>query len=779
MNKHQHWLRDSALLIVAAGFVLFLHGAIPFLAIPTLGQAIWTTGFSESFANGPWYNIYAHDFGIPKPAAIAFGLAGAWPISLLIRFGLHASDAYTTVFAFWLLVAFYGAYKICRHFDATRPIALIGAVVWMSMPIIWQHAGYSMLSLGIGLLPFYFLASVNIFWDKTGKNKITLPAVLFYSLTTIVAVFMDGYSFMMFATGASIFLAYAFISRPEARKSLLTIALPVHIASFALAYVLFSAYIGKSNFNTAPIDFFRGWGLDLSFAMFPTQGVHWLPDLLGLSLKRSNVTYFGDASVWATTFSLPIILAGLIAWWRVKKNVKLATGALLVATFGFYMALGPSLKIDSTKPESLQLSHPREQSVMMPADLAIMPTGNAWISENLPGFNIMRASYRWLALGVFAFWMLVMIWVTRTEGKDRIISAVILIALITLNLPSLPKKWQKALDARMMFHQIDNSLITELRQQIKKGEVVAFLPWGNDFIVNYLAPKAGFQTFNIGGDKNLYEAQMKWPPEMLLLGEELKLEKASSLAKMLINGSADVISIPYFHTLWSLSAWPCADETTITKITEEQIEELRRLPGFVCPSQRKIELSPIIKHLASLPYLEVKDSNLFASIRLRSNYMGHEKRKALMATLISKVHYPIIVGSKLEGSAFIFGEGWHTIEANHVWSQAKARLTLPIPKDCMSRQCTAVLKFIVFGANQDRPVVVNFNTDLMNEHWSEEFKSTAESNNQISIPLDSAKKSQEINISVPNATSPQALAGSPDHRVLGIGLQRIELSIEP
>src|SRR3546814_5692185 len=94
------------------------------------------------------------------------------------------------------------------------------------------------------------------------------------------------------------------------------------------------------------------------------------------------------------------------------------------------MALGPSLKINSTKPVALQLSHPQEESAFMLPEYALLPTGNAWISETVPGFNIMRASYRWSALGIFAFWLLVMIWGSHTIKKTRYLWLLALLLLI-------------------------------------------------------------------------------------------------------------------------------------------------------------------------------------------------------------------------------------------------------------------------------------------------------------------------------------------------------------
>ena len=58
--------------VLALAFTLLLHGAVPFWGTPTLGQAVWTTGFSHSFVNHGLLP-YAYDFGAPARAFFAFG----------------------------------------------------------------------------------------------------------------------------------------------------------------------------------------------------------------------------------------------------------------------------------------------------------------------------------------------------------------------------------------------------------------------------------------------------------------------------------------------------------------------------------------------------------------------------------------------------------------------------------------------------------------------------------------------------------------------------------
>ena len=773
--QYKTWKPEEIIFALCAfAVVLYVHGAIPFLMLPTLGQAVWATGFSQSMANGSLFDFYAHDFGIPKPAAIAFGLAGAWPASLLIRIGMHAADAYAAMAAFWLGLAMFSAYRIARWFDGTRLIALALAIVWMTMPIIWTHADFSMLSLGIALLSFYFLAAFKLFLFDVDLSKISSASIARYAIAVVVSVFMDGYTFMMFAAGSSMLLLYILLTRVGARSKILKVALPVHVASFTLAYALYSFYIGKSNFEAHQLDFFRGWGLDLSFLAIPTKGILWLPDVLDISVTRSDELYFGDGSVWTTTFALPILILGFFSWLRIKRATTISTGILLVSVFGFYMALGPSLKINSVKPEDLQSSQPRQLSALMASKYAVAPTGNAWISENLPGFNIMRASYRWSALGIFALWLLIVIGISRAGKKEVRVWLVLLTLLLLLNLPNPEKKWRGGIDNRLMFQQIDQELVEAFHQNIRPNETVVFLPWGNDFIANYLAPKAGFRTFNIGGDKNLSAAQSWWPRRMLPLGGEIDVDKATSAMKLLIDGSADVIVLPYFHMLWSAHLWPCIDKTN-AGLTDKEQNNLRNIPGFLCPSERKSELEPVIAALRALPYVEVTEADLFTTVRLRAKFVGQANRLALLSSLVGSMRYPVSIGPGFAEAPYVLLDGWHALEADHVWSTSAASLLLPIPKYCEAEKCRFKIIFWVFGASSVRPLDVFFKSAEPAWHWSEEITAVSGDPIALNVPLVGGSGLRRINLSIPDATSPQHLIGSPDSRTLGISLQRVEV----
>lgn len=134
---------------------LIINNVIPFLSLPTMGQALWAMGYAKSLSNEGFFNLYAYDIGFPHPAAIAFGLSAVLPLSWLIKFGILPEAAYSLVFALYIGLAFLGCYKISRLFHASQNIASIFSLLWLITPVIGRHSGYSMLMLGIALIPFY------------------------------------------------------------------------------------------------------------------------------------------------------------------------------------------------------------------------------------------------------------------------------------------------------------------------------------------------------------------------------------------------------------------------------------------------------------------------------------------------------------------------------------------------------------------------------------------------------------------------------------------------
>lgn len=585
-------------------FVWFLHGAVPFLGMPTLGQAVWTMGFSQSFINESIFSIHALNIGAPEPAAIAFGLAGAWPAAIFLKLGLHPADAYSSMVALWLTIAFLSAFGIGQYFSVRPMFSLLGAVSWMTMPVIWGHAGYSMVSIGIALLPFYFLIALQTFMPKSralvlGKFE-SVTWIFFYLAVCLISIFMDGYSFMMFAVGSTLLIIWFLVFEAESRKRLISFSFPVHCFTLGFAYLSYVLYIGKTQFEASPIDFFRGWGADVSFLLIPTRSVHWFADFIGWSVPRSEDIFFGDASVWLTSFSIPIILGSVWASLYISGKKGIKFGFILVAMVGFYMALGPSLKVYSVKPAGVNVGQ------MMAAKYAVAPTGSAVFSKNLPGFKNMRASYRWGALGVFGAWALLVLAMSKENKRKNVaIAAVIVSLVVVLNLPNIPQKYKNHVKNRDMFLRLDSELIADMKQVVSPREKIAFLPWRNDFLVNYVASRLDVVTFNIGGDKNLAEARLHWPKTMCQFPmATVDDDFANRLMLLLSQNEVDVVILPFIDMLWAAHRWPY-------------------------PIELRNQLSQAVAQLVSSGFVDVEAREYYSVVRLKPGFSSLARKGTL------------------------------------------------------------------------------------------------------------------------------------------------------
>lgn len=541
----------GALLFVV---VLVLHGAVPGLLMPTNGQAAWILGFAESFRQTGLFSIYAPHIGAPEPAAIAFGLPGAILASIFLRLGIAPDIAYTLGMACWLFLAYWCGFRLALRFGCKPLVSLFLAFLWLITPVIIYHHGYSMLAVGIALLSAYFYAAfclVEASLSQTPLWKFYLTFIA-YVFAAVLAVFMDGYSFMMFAVGASGWLGWLYISQPTARRKLLRCALPVHGIAMALAFFLYTSYVGTTDFGRSSLGAFRGWGVDVAFWVWPGHGQHWLPDLLGLSeVRRAGPHqgwWFGDDSVWWTTFALPLFLAALIAYLVYRPKHSLLGGFLLVALFAAYMALGPSLKVHSERTETGGGS-------WMPAEEAVAPTGNALLSIYLPGFKSMRAAYRWSALLFFMLWLVLVVSLAKSKRQWVVLSGLLVVGVFYLPHPDkLIEKKRKNVD---IFASMEREFVDPLMADTTKGEKAVFLPWGNDFLISYVAPATGLVAFNIGGDKNVAMAKKHWPELLKPITRFRTLDSFDTeIVGILSNGIADVVVLPKVNMLWAPYNWP-------------------------------------------------------------------------------------------------------------------------------------------------------------------------------------------------------------------------------
>jgi hypothetical protein len=595
--------------IVLVALVAAVYGSIPFYSAPMIGQLMWVSSFAQSFANDGWLSIFAHNFGYPRPASMAFGLPGALVEGVLLQVApLHATDAYSFMTIAYLALAAWGAIRFAEQLGLRYRAGLLAAAVWLTMPMIWAHAGYSMLSIGIALLPFYLGQSLRVLRTDGARISALVATTAAFAATAILSVFMDGYTFVMFALATAVFLAYDAISNRSKLRRVMLVSLPICTFGFAIAYVLYSSFLGFTATPPEPLDFFRGWGVDVTMLIFPTKGLFWFWDHAGLGLDRNDAFYYGDPSVWTTTFSLLVGLFGCVGLY-VARRQKFAYAFFVIAIIGLYFALGPSLKIHSLRPHAAIVAG--QFSPLMPAANAIMPTGSGFFSEHVPGFKNMRASYRWMALGLVGLWALFAMLIGELDRRGRAGIALALVALtIVSNLPkhgvtapaSVVNPPVERLKLRAPHHwresllNIDETIAASFKQRIPPGSVVAFFPQSNDFLAGYLAAEANVKAYNAGGDKNVEIARSAWPVNIRTLFASFPEHLGPSIEQTLAAHDANYVVLSFVDLLWDAHEWP---------------------PTPASVEAAKVRFSAVLQRLQADPKFVVTRDQYFATVSLR------------------------------------------------------------------------------------------------------------------------------------------------------------------
>lgn len=709
--------------------VLLVNGAVPGLMAPTTAQLFWSTGFSQSFANGG-LSIFAQNFGLPEPAAMAFGLAGAFPVAVLIKIGIHPIEAYTTVFALWLTVAFVGAYWLAKQLGGSSFVSLCCAAIWGTMPVIGQHQAFGMVALGMALLPFYVAVSYRL---MRGEKAGTRIATLFIA-ACVVAVFMDGYTYMMFAVATGFIALATLIERwGDCRKDTF-IRLAVVAAGFAASYLLYIAYLGKSGFEAAELDFFRGWAASIEFLFVATKGLLLIPDLIGISDKRLPDEYFGDPSTYISTFALPI--AAVAAICLLARAGKLSDRVIfaLIALFGFYMCLGPSVKFLTYRSEGM--------SQLMPADLSRGGTGSAWFSEHLPGFKNMRASYRWVALGIFGSWAILALAATQRDLRKVIVPCMIAAAIF--NIPTIASLTQPT-KFRQMAYAIDRD-VEQMRPFFKPGEKVAMLPYRNDFLANYIAARLNIETYNIGGDKNLVEASEHWPVTMQRFSQGIIDDQyPRNVAAILESADADAVMLPYFDLLEAAHKWPY-------------------------PKDYEGQMRAIAAAVDADPRIVATYAEQFAVLRLSYGLkgLGDTAREPLKID-----RSEVLVSSSTTDQNTFAGVGWYPLEPTGIWSRGSSELIINV-KDASDHLSGIQLTFTPYTPQPDDKMTVTV-LDHGNLVVEKEFTGQTP-NASLLVALSPEMIDEKGNIRLHIEASPlhsPADNGSADARRLGIMLHSV------
>src|SRR5262249_54050798 len=134
------------------------------------------------------------------------------------------------------------------------------------------------------------------------------------------------------------------------------------------------------------VDVFRAFGLDVWTLVAP-QPTLWWTSWIGWDVKVPKL--YGDGSNITGNYA-GFVTVALVVWYLIRGRDAAVHRARVLAIFGLLalvLSFGPSLKVHALTAVPANA---------MPESAATLPLPPVrWLYRHVPGFNDMRATYRW------------------------------------------------------------------------------------------------------------------------------------------------------------------------------------------------------------------------------------------------------------------------------------------------------------------------------------------------------------------------------------------------
>lgn len=562
------WFRDRSLMmrlglaaIAFASFALILrlHGLWPRTSQPTV-QAHLATGAIECLRNQGISSLtsWCPDIGAPAGQPLLSGLPQTylgWMISYLP--GVGSWRAHVLVDVLCDAGGFAGCYLLVRKLGGHRLIAIGAAFSYLaSLQIIFIN-GFAATWNGFVLMPLHaFVAWTALEWFASGRRRIVWGAAMVGN--ALVLVFTDGYGFMesMVLIGI-VGIGWYFVD-PSPRSQRVAAAGVLGLSTI-VALGLYLVYVPSGAYDTtASISYFRAMGADLATLVAP-QSTLWWARLTGV---HANFRMgWGDFSASRSNYLGVVALVLSFLAVIVRRRDRLVQAFAAAGFIGGLLSLGPSLKVHDLYERDLSVE---PVAFEMPASQAFAGLPTRYLFDHLPGFNVMRATYRWnvlafLCVVILAAWGVSWLWDRRVVAARLGAVALGVLAVVDLT----PDVRLFTASSRGQYSQLDqfrSGPLPEFVSLMNAGDRVLFLPVGNDFLANELGPVADVTTYNIGIDKNYFFSRSNWPPEVLAAHNGLGTPSAGDTAVAALQADVDAIVVPHFNLQLNALSWPPEQE---------------------------------------------------------------------------------------------------------------------------------------------------------------------------------------------------------------------------
>ncbi len=572
----------TAVVIIGLAF----HGLLPGMVGNNVGHYT-TEGFATCFVNDDQQaNFFICDSqGGDVGASLATNVPFVGSITVLTTYTtVSVSDSMTVVGTIFMIFAVVFGYKFYNYFVTSKYLSVLGIFLYVASVQVLGTRGFGGTYWGFLILPAIMYIFARLFDYAISSKAIKNTIILLASLTILntLLIFQDGYTLVL----ANIFglaFAVAYIALKRRFKAPIIFILGVGVSIF-LASVFYEAIFGAGIAGSSPPDFYRSMSADLVTFFLPTEN-RFLWNLLGIGADWKNL--WGDGSNTISYIGI-VGLLGLAGAFIVVKSKKFRVepklvGLILAAAIGFGLSLGPSIKVNNTKPETITgtVSY---RSYLMPSEEATLdlPFMDRVYSKT-PGLKSMRAVYRWQYLGFISLIALSMFTLNQQFIHKKRFTPWLILFILFLVVDLLPplRTISDNIERARQVDSFDAQVLEPLDLVLPENVNVLFAPnavGGNDFLANYLAPQLGITTYNVGGDKSLATAR-ETRPEIIkqLLDDNNYSLGGPGLLDELNEVGVEFIVVPKFDLRWNAYSWPPASEHEDSEVVNKILKNFKGL----------------------------------------------------------------------------------------------------------------------------------------------------------------------------------------------------------
>lgn len=442
-------------------------------------------------------------------------------------------------------------------------ISLLVTVIWFTDPFFISQAGIQPVQLGLLIMPASIVLDYKLFiYLRENNYKVKLDSykfIIFLLLIYLIRLILVGTSWYVAAIVASgsclFFLIYFIINNDKNKKNLTSFVLFILLPWMGALLTIKLLMPNEINTFGASLDFLRGTSPDILNLFLPNSKLI-IGKIFSIDtfLKSKSLIFSGDSTMWNNFLGYSLMLSSIVLVFKHEYRNKVVMACCLTGLIIFIIALGPSLKLNSTILDTQKFSY---DNYLLDSNEVIFNMPWSFIYKLFP-LKLMRAVYRWLLIPKFILLLGLSYFLKLLVDKKRYFLLVLIIVLAFVEFIPIQFNFNRGIKNLDEINKIDQNIVAPLKEyKFGQNDKILFWPSENDYLAPYITTRVGFKTYNGSGDKSIAIAKQHMDPIIVKLMETKDTENVLYLLNIVHNDELiDYLIVPFFSLRWNSYYWP-------------------------------------------------------------------------------------------------------------------------------------------------------------------------------------------------------------------------------